>query len=1324
MPTSILIELERVKIVSGNDGLDIEGGNSTVEGLAIGSFSNAIHLESNGNDLVTGNFLGTDTTGENSVGNSLGVLIDNVAGNTIGGLTPAALNVVSGNNEGIQINGSNATSNLIAGNYIGTDAIGTNRLPNGMGLEFVNNSWGNTVGGVQAGAGNLVSGNNGDAIKIDGGSYANVIQGNLVGTDVTDSTALVNDGKGVDINGDDNTIGGTTPGSGNVLSGNSSNGIVLVFSSASGNLMEGNSIGTNLAGTIPIPNQSDGIQLFFSASDNTIGGTASGAGNIIADNQGDGVTVGLSPGDQCVGDTILSNSIFGNSQIGIDLGNDGVTLNTPGSPHTGANNLQSFPVLNEAVAFTGASTVIVGSLNSSPSETFTLQFFSNPTADPSGYGQGETLLGTTTVSTDANGNASFQVSFPVVVTAGYAISATATDSTGDTSEFAQDVTVIAAAPPIAALNDNYNTDINTTLTVVAPGVQGNDVAADGGSFTSILVSSPTHGTLAFNSNGSFTYVPKKGYTGWDSFTYKDDQSGQFSNVATVTISVNPKTLYVTNTNPTGPSSLFQALSIAATSNSPGADSVLFDIPGSGPFQISLTQALPAVTHTTIINGYSQPGAHTNSSSIGDDAVIEIHINGASLPSGVNGLVLSSSGSTVEGLSLTNFNNDAIVVQGPGSNSIDGNFVGVAPAGSGNGSGNQVGICITGSLGNTIGGTLADRNVISDSNQQGVLLENGASDNKIVGNYIGTDASGVNRFSNGTGIALYDSPNNTIGGTASQAANVISGNNNDGILVSSANNGPGSIGTVILGNFIGIDATGSIGVGNGNNGVHIVYGAGTVVGGVTASSRNIISGNQAGVYLENSATGVLIEGNYIGTDVRGFKAIGNQFDGVLLSGTLNTVGGMSAKAANVISGNDRNGVSDGSYAGSIGQNLIEGNLIGTDSSGTVAIPNGQNGVDINTVGDTIGGTAAGAGNVISGNDQYGIRLSGSASENVVKGNEIGTGKNGTGALGNSQDGIHIQDNASDNTVGGTVSAAGNIIEFNGGAGIAVGDSAQFNPILTNSIYSNGDLGINLTGNGNENLQPPVLASAVSKSKKTTIVGSLTGFAANSVYLIQFFSNKTADPSGFGEGQTYLGSLQVTTNGNGAASFQAVFDVSVSAGQFISATATDPTNDTSGFAADVTVTSSASGSSSAAITSAAVVVDAIASKSVLGTLSPASINQSDPIITDLAIDQIQAKRPADVAGSRRTEEREDHQSERYRPIRSLLSETCRAKLIPLQRFITITVGRFNGSVTDRSRPSRIRENAWAITPIFMDMMMYKVPGGPGLTACRHVAGRIFT
>ncbi len=173
-------------------------------------------------------------------------------------------------------------------------------------------------------------------------------------------------------------------------------------------------------------------------------------------------------------------------------------------------------------------------------------------------------------------------------------------------------------------------------------------------------------------------------------------------------------------------------------------------------------------------------------------------------------------------------------------------------------------------------------------------------------------------------------------------------------------------------------------------------------------------------------------------------------------------------------------------------------------------------------------------------------------------------------GNGQDGVHIQDNANNNTIGGTVAGAGNVIDFNGGAGVAVTDNAQYNPILTNSIYGNGDLGINLSGNGNQNLQPPALSSAVSKSGTTTIAGSLTGFAASSVYLLQFFSNKTEDASGFGEGQKYLGSLQVTTDSSGSASFSVVLNMSVPKGYFVSATATDPSNDTSGFAADVTVT----------------------------------------------------------------------------------------------------------------------------------------------------------
>ena len=247
----------------------------------------------------------------------------------------------------------------------------------------------------------------------------------------------------------------------------------------------------------------------------------------------------------------------------------------------------------------------------------------------------------------------------------------------------------------------------------------------------------------------------------------------------------------------------------------------------------------------------------------------------------------------------------------------------------------------------------------------------------------------------------------------------------------------------------------------------------------------------------------IQGNNIGTDARGFKAIGNQYDGVLLSGSDNTVGGPRAQG-NVISGNGRDGISDGEYTGSSGRNTIEGNVVGLGGSGSVPLGNGQDGIAVDTNFDQIGGPKASMQNIVSGNRRYGILLGGDASFDTVSGNAVGTDSTGTLDLGNAQDGIHIQDNAANNTIGGMGSSAANLIAYSGGAGVGVVDNTGSEAILVNSIFSNNALGIDLGDDGVTPNSPgggapgpngfqnyPVLDSPSSTKSSTTIQGTMAG-----------------------------------------------------------------------------------------------------------------------------------------------------------------------------------------------------------------------------------------
>jgi titin len=229
---------------------------------------------------------------------------------------------------------------------------------------------------------------------------------------------------------------------------------------------------------------------------------------------------------------------------------------------------------------------------------------------------------------------------------------------------------------------------------------------------------------------------------------------------------------------------------------------------------------------------------------------------------------------------------------------------------------------------------------------------------------------------------------------------------------------------------------------------------------------------------------------------------------------------------------------------------------------VALGNDSQGVELaGATSTTIGGTTPGAHNVISGNHVAGLRISG-ARQNLVQGNFIGTQANGTSALGNSQQGVILTGGASQNTIGGSVAGARNIIAFNHGDGVFV-QAGLSDLISRDSIFSNGGLGIDLDGftHANGSLAAPVLTAATNPGAGTTVQGTYQG-AANTKYVLEFFSDVALDPSGHGEGQTFLGWITVTTDATGKATFSKLL-AAVPVGQFITATATDPFNDTSAF-----------------------------------------------------------------------------------------------------------------------------------------------------------------
>ena len=733
-----------------------------------------------------------------------------------------------------------------------------------------------------------------------------------------------------------------------MIGGNDDEGIRIDGDAADGNVIIGNYIGTDVTGTLNRGAGSDGILIRNSADNNRVGGTAAGEGNLVAFNDW-GVSIA---GDNTDGNAILGNTIRSNVQMGIELdpsaGND---TNDANDTDTNRPNLgQNFPVLTSAI--TNGSTVrIAGTLDGPVSSFFRIEFFANPTNDR----EGERYLGYVNVATPAGGaDATFDVMFTAAVAVNEYVTATATRTTDatystfrDTSEFSVTRQVLAAGG--RTVSGIVYEDVDADGVVTDPGTQRLagvtvDLWAD-------LLGTPTYiASVTTDANGAYSFIglgnlvygtavrsttitPTAGFNAgfdvgdvwadqtyagrdgvyWSGGTYAflgsagalfggmESPSGGTSDAGSPTNVLGYE--HIIRTDLTGGVNRLDAdfgFSFSTVTNARGdagdddaaADRVQqgslrqfvlnsnaiagvqaadFSIGGGGLQTITLAAGAPLanLSDAVLLDATTQEGFV---------ATPLVELNGASAGAGASGFVLAagSSGSRIEGFAINQFNWFGVLINGSSNNVVSGNFLGTDSSGT-NPAANNTGLVIWGnSTGNTVGGTTAaERNVISGNAVDGIQFQGAnVQNNVVIGNYIGLDRNGTADLGNANqGVAIFNSASgNTIGGTAPGAGNVVSGNNGEGIVI----RGVGTTLNAVLGNYVGTNAAGTAAIGNGTvggngDGIQIDQGAtNNVIGGASAAARNVISGNldDAVEIKDAGTTGNRVLGNWIGLNAAG------------------------------------------------------------------------------------------------------------------------------------------------------------------------------------------------------------------------------------------------------------------------------------------------------------------------------------------------------------------------------------------------------------------------------------------------------------------------
>jgi trimeric autotransporter adhesin len=570
---------------------------------------------------------------------------------------------------------------------------------------------------------------------------------------------------------------------------------------------------------------------------------------------------------------------------------------------------------------------------------------------------------------------------------------------------------------------------------------------------------------------------------------------------------------------TAVTAVISIISIAAPRSVHAAATIVVDTVADEDLQnadCSLREAIVAANTNASYNGCTATGAGANDMIVFDLDPPTIEIGSTSLPAITESVTIDGGVGRVE-------------LHGPGAPRVSGKHgLTTNPDGS---------------------GTTIRNLVVNNFADDGIYID--ADDVSILGCFIGTDAGGTTAAPNqGFGVHVFRGSSARIGGATSGGpcagdCNLISGaiGFNANVFLDD-----GATGAVVSGNFIGTDVTGTAaipnnaleGVRNRGNGNRIGGTTGTSPGGSCTGECNLISGNSTrGIRVDLPAADTIVLGNFIGTDVTGSMALGNQlgietYPKVIIGGT--------AEAGNVVSGNTATGILVRGVSPA-----VQGNYLGTNSEGTAAIPGTSTAIIVyQAVGATIGGTMPGAGNLISGVG-IGVRIDDSTNTQVV-GNLFGTGADGSTPIPNDA-AVFIHDMASNNTVGGTTAGAANIIAFSEVDGVLLDGTTppvRGNAIRGNSIYSSGERGIHLRNDPNDNLAPPTILG----------IGPLHGTSC-APCAVDVFSD--ADD----EGRVFEGSV-FTNDGNWT------FNGPVS-GPHVTATNTDMSNNTSEFSAPFSATS---------------------------------------------------------------------------------------------------------------------------------------------------------